>query len=104
MSPPVRKMTTVVDLRSDTITRYGSQAVIILVRLLYLISCCRPSPGMREAMATAVVGDDVFRDDPTVLRLGTVLSSAFTNHTPQHTINQRPQTTPIKTMAQDDDL
>lgn len=25
---------------------------------------------MREAMATAEVGDDVFRDDPTVLRLG----------------------------------
>jgi len=42
-------MTTVVDLRSDTITR--------------------PSQGMREAMANAEVGDDVFRDDPTVLRL-----------------------------------
>ncbi len=36
----------VVDLRSDTVTR--------------------PSPAMREAMATAVVGDDVFDDDPTV--------------------------------------
>ncbi|WP_436522106.1 threonine aldolase family protein [Actinoplanes sp. HUAS TT8] len=36
----------VVDLRSDTVTR--------------------PTDGMREAMATAVVGDDVFGDDPTV--------------------------------------
>jgi threonine aldolase len=39
----------VVDLRSDTVTR--------------------PSPGMREAMAQAEVGDDVFGDDPTVNRL-----------------------------------
>jgi threonine aldolase len=37
------------DLRSDTVTR--------------------PTEGMRAAMATAEVGDDVFRDDPTVLRL-----------------------------------
>ena len=35
-----------VDLRSDTITR--------------------PSPGMRQAMAEAEVGDDVYGDDPTV--------------------------------------
>ncbi len=42
MSPPI-------DLRSDTVTR--------------------PSPAMREAMATAEVGDDVFGDDPSVLRL-----------------------------------
>ncbi len=39
----------VVDLRSDTVTR--------------------PSPGMREAMAAAEVGDDVLGDDPTVKRL-----------------------------------
>ncbi len=39
----------IVDLRSDTVTR--------------------PTPAMREAMARAEVGDDVFRDDPTVLRL-----------------------------------
>ena len=38
-----------VDLRSDTVTR--------------------PTPEMREAMAEAEVGDDVFRDDPTVIRL-----------------------------------
>ncbi len=38
-----------VDLRSDTVTR--------------------PSPGMREAMARAEVGDDVFGDDPSVNRL-----------------------------------
>ena len=38
-----------IDLRSDTITR--------------------PTPAMRQAMATAEVGDDVFREDPTVNRL-----------------------------------
>lgn len=38
-----------VDLRSDTVTR--------------------PTPAMREAMAKAEVGDDVFGDDPTVNRL-----------------------------------
>ena len=38
-----------IDLRSDTVTR--------------------PSGAMRQAMARAEVGDDVFRDDPTVLRL-----------------------------------
>jgi len=38
-----------IDLRSDTVTR--------------------PSPGMREAMARAVVGDDVFEDDPTAKEL-----------------------------------
>jgi len=40
---------TFIDLRSDTVTR--------------------PSPGMREAMANADVGDDVFGEDPTVNRL-----------------------------------
>lgn len=38
-----------IDLRSDTITQ--------------------PTPGMREAIAAAEVGDDVFHDDPTVLAL-----------------------------------
>ena len=38
-----------IDLRSDTVTK--------------------PTPEMREAMAEAEVGDDVFRDDPTVIRL-----------------------------------
>jgi threonine aldolase len=38
-----------IDLRSDTVTR--------------------PGAGMREAMASAVVGDDVFGEDPTVNRL-----------------------------------
>ena len=42
-------MSTVIDLRSDTVTR--------------------PSPGMRQAMADAPVGDDVYGDDPTVNRL-----------------------------------
>jgi threonine aldolase len=38
-----------IDLRSDTVTR--------------------PSPGMRKAIAEAVVGDDVFEDDPTAHKL-----------------------------------
>ncbi len=38
-----------IDLRSDTVTK--------------------PSPGMREAMARAEVGDDVYGEDPTVNRL-----------------------------------
>ena len=38
-----------IDLRSDTVTK--------------------PTPEMREAMAEAEVGDDVFGDDPTVIRL-----------------------------------
>ncbi|MEN9397198.1 MAG: hypothetical protein RLZ81_1728, partial [Pseudomonadota bacterium] len=36
-------MSTIVDLRSDTVTR--------------------PTPAMREAMAAAPLGDDVFGDD-----------------------------------------
>jgi threonine aldolase len=47
----------VVDLRSDTVTR--------------------PSAGMREAMATAEVGDDVFGDDPTVARLEARVAEMF---------------------------
>ena len=39
----------IIDLRSDTVTR--------------------PDAAMREAMATAVVGDDVYHDDPTVKEL-----------------------------------
>jgi threonine aldolase len=42
-------MNSVVDLRSDTVTR--------------------PTPAMQTAMAAAVVGDDVWGDDPTVNRL-----------------------------------
>ena len=38
-----------IDMRSDTVTR--------------------PTPAMRQAMASAEVGDDVFGDDRTVLRL-----------------------------------
>ena len=38
-----------IDLRSDTVTR--------------------PTPEMREAIASAEVGDDVYGDDPTVLAL-----------------------------------
>jgi threonine aldolase len=42
-------MTPIIDLRSDTVTK--------------------PSPGMRAAMAAAEVGDDVYREDPTINRL-----------------------------------
>lgn len=42
-------MTKIIDLRSDTVTK--------------------PSQAMRQAMAEAEVGDDVYRDDPTVNRL-----------------------------------
>ncbi|NIR61908.1 MAG: low specificity L-threonine aldolase, partial [Gammaproteobacteria bacterium] len=38
-----------IDLRSDTVTR--------------------PTPAMREAMASAEVGDDVYGEDPSVNRL-----------------------------------
>ena len=45
------------DLRSDTVTR--------------------PTPRMREAMAKAPVGDDVYGDDPTVNRLEREIASLF---------------------------
>ena len=44
-----REITRLIDLRSDTVTK--------------------PTPAMREAMARAEVGDDVFGDDPTVKEL-----------------------------------
>ena len=46
-----------IDLRSDTVTR--------------------PSPGMRDAIAHAVVGDDVFGDDPTVNSLEERVAAMF---------------------------
>lgn len=46
-----------IDLRSDTVTQ--------------------PSPAMREAMAHAEVGDDVFGDDPTVNRLQELVARRF---------------------------
>jgi len=46
-----------IDLRSDTVTK--------------------PTPAMREAMARAEVGDDVFGDDPTVNKLQEVLAARF---------------------------
>jgi threonine aldolase len=46
-----------VDLRSDTVTQ--------------------PSPAMREAMARAEVGDDVFGDDPTVNKLQEAAAARF---------------------------
>lgn len=46
-----------VDLRSDTITQ--------------------PTPDMREAMASAIVGDDVFGEDPTVIELQERMASVM---------------------------
>ncbi|MFZ1685275.1 MAG: GntG family PLP-dependent aldolase [Candidatus Zixiibacteriota bacterium] len=46
-----------IDFRSDTVTR--------------------PTPEMRQAMATAEVGDDVFGDDPTVKALEAYVASLF---------------------------
>ncbi|MEU6203654.1 GntG family PLP-dependent aldolase [Micromonospora musae] len=46
-----------IDLRSDTVTR--------------------PTPGMREAMATAEVGDDVYGEDPTVTALEAEVAALF---------------------------
>jgi hypothetical protein len=46
-----------IDLRSDTVTR--------------------PTPRMREAMAKAPVGDDVYGDDPTVNRLEREIAQLF---------------------------
>lgn len=48
-SPAAEAAPLPIDLRSDTVTR--------------------PSPGMRQAIASARVGDDQFGDDPTVLEL-----------------------------------
>ena len=45
-----------IDLRSDTVTK--------------------PSPDMRRAMAEAVVGDDVFLEDPTLNKLQTRAAEA----------------------------
>ncbi|WP_053977961.1 threonine aldolase family protein [Mangrovimonas xylaniphaga] len=47
----------IVDLRSDTVTK--------------------PTPEMMEAMMAAKVGDDVFREDPTVLELEERIASMF---------------------------
>ncbi len=46
----------IIDLRSDTVTK--------------------PTPAMREAMATAEVGDDVFGEDPTVKQLESMAAEA----------------------------
>jgi threonine aldolase len=50
-------MSELVDLRSDTVTK--------------------PSPGMRQAMAEAEVGDDVFHEDPSVNRLEEMVAALF---------------------------
>lgn len=50
-------MTAVIDLRSDTLTQ--------------------PTEGMRRAMAAAEVGDDMYREDPTVNRLQEEVAARF---------------------------
>ncbi|HNG96123.1 MAG: aminotransferase class I/II-fold pyridoxal phosphate-dependent enzyme [Blastocatellia bacterium] len=50
-------MTATLDLRSDTVTR--------------------PTPAMRQAMAEALVGDDVYLEDPTVNRLQETTAELF---------------------------
>ncbi|MCN0151370.1 threonine aldolase family protein [Salinispora arenicola] len=52
---------TVIDLRSDTVTR--------------------PTAGMREAMAVAEVGDDVYGEDPTVNALEAEVAALFGHET-----------------------
>src|ERR1700685_2388112 len=52
-----RKPTATIDLRSDTVPR--------------------PTPAMRAAMAAAEVGDDVYREDPTVNRLEARAAEVF---------------------------
>ena len=47
----------IIDLRSDTVTK--------------------PTPEMREAMKNAVVGDDILRDDPTVIQLEELAAEIF---------------------------
>jgi threonine aldolase len=47
----------IIDLRSDTVTK--------------------PTPEMREAMKNAVVGDDILRDDPTVIELEELAAEIF---------------------------
>ena len=46
-----------IDLRSDTVTR--------------------PTPAMRQAMASAEVGDDVYAEDPTINRLESIAAERF---------------------------
>ena len=50
-------MERILDLRSDTVTR--------------------PTAEMREAMKNAIVGDDILRDDPTVIRLEELAAEIF---------------------------
>jgi len=50
-------MEKIIDLRSDTVTK--------------------PTPEMREAMKNAVVGDDILRDDPTVIELEELAAEIF---------------------------
>ena len=50
-------MSDLVDLRSDTVTR--------------------PTPGMRQAMAAAEVGDDVYGEDPSVNALQARVAELF---------------------------
>jgi threonine aldolase len=54
---PLATASHIIDLRSDTVTR--------------------PTPAMREAMASAEVGDDVYGEDPTINRLEARAAAIF---------------------------
>ena len=54
---PRQECPDVIDMRSDTVTK--------------------PTPAMRRAMAEAEVGDDVFGDDPTVIKLEEEMAKTF---------------------------
>src|SRR5262249_58559097 len=74
----------IIDLRSDTVTR--------------------PTPAMRAAMSAAEVGDDVFREDPTVNRLeervAALLGKEAALYVPSGTMSNQ---TAIKTHTQPGD-
>jgi threonine aldolase len=54
---PRQECPDVIDMRSDTVTK--------------------PTPAMRRAMAEAEVGDDVFGDDPTIIKLEEEMAATF---------------------------
>jgi len=62
-------MEEILDLRSDTVTK--------------------PTAEMREAMKNAVVGDDILRDDPTVIRLEELAAEIFGKEAALLTISER---------------
>ena len=71
-------MSNVIDLRSDTVTK--------------------PSAQMRDAIASAAVGDDVYGDDPTVNSLEERVAQLFGKEAALFTpaaLNQHPPLAPV---------